>query len=71
MADFCLTGYRAVLMRDKDMSFPPEDSACEVEHIPGAELRPIPSLWGHVAGGGADPAAAAMIDASIREWLAR
>jgi homoserine O-acetyltransferase len=54
-----------------DLYFPPEDSAIEVKHIPHAELRPIPSVWGHQAGGGADPAAASFIDAAVREWLAR
>lgn len=66
-----ITARTLVMPGATDMYFPPEDSAYEVEHIPGAELRPIPSIWGHVAGGGADPAAAAMIDASIRGWLAR
>jgi len=54
-----------------DLYFPPEDSAIEVKHIAGAELRTIPSTWGHQAGGGADPAAAAFIEAAIRESLAR
>lgn len=54
-----------------DLYFPPEDSAYEVQHIPRAELRPIPSMWGHAAGGGADSTAAAFITASLNEWLAR
>jgi homoserine O-acetyltransferase len=54
-----------------DLYFPPEDSAYEVAHIPGAELRPIPSIWGHGAGGGATVADAAFVDGSVKEWLAR
>ncbi len=53
-----------------DLYFPPEDSAYEVQHIPGAELRPIRSIWGHTAGAGVDPADAAFIQQSVREWLA-
>jgi homoserine O-acetyltransferase len=53
-----------------DLYFPPEDSAIEVQHIPHAELRTIPSVWGHQAGGGGEPATAAFIDAAVRQSLA-
>jgi len=53
-----------------DLYFPPEDSVYEVEHIPGAELRPIPSVWGHIAGGGSNTADAMFIDGNLKEWLA-
>lgn len=33
-----------------DTSFPPEDSELEVRDMPRAELRVIPSDWGHAAG---------------------
>ncbi len=42
-----------------------------MQHIPDGELRVIPGIWGHLAGGGADPDAAAFIDAALREHLAR
>ncbi len=54
-----------------DLYFPPEDNAYEVQHIAGAQLWPISSIWGHVAGGGADPNAGAIINASLKDWLAR
>ena len=54
-----------------DLYFPPEDSAYEVAHMPAAALRPIPSIWGHAAGGGPTPADAAFIDDNLKEWLAR
>jgi homoserine O-acetyltransferase len=60
-----------VMPCETDLYFPPDDSAYEVQHIAGAELRPIPSIWGHVAGGGADPAAAVFIEGSLKEWLGR
>jgi hypothetical protein len=34
-----------------DLYFPPEDSEFEVAHIPNANLVPVPSIWGHFAGG--------------------
>jgi homoserine O-acetyltransferase/O-succinyltransferase len=53
-----------------DLYFPPEDSAFEVEHMPNAELIPIPSVWGHFAGGpGTSPVDVAFIDANIKELL--
>jgi len=61
---------RAIVMPGAtDLYFPPEDSAYEVEHMPNAELRTIPSDWGHYAGGGRDPKAAEMIDAALQELL--
>ncbi|MBU3064538.1 alpha/beta fold hydrolase [Nocardia sp. NEAU-G5] len=55
----------------KDLYFPPEDEQWAVDHIPGAELRVIPGIWGHLAGGGADPDGAAFIDSALREHLTR
>lgn len=42
---------RAIVMPGQtDLYFPPEDSEIEVSHMPNAEFRPIPSIWGHFAG---------------------
>ena len=54
-----------------DLYFPPEDSALEADLIPSAELRPIPSDWGHYAAGGKDPKDTAFINAALKELLAR
>jgi homoserine O-acetyltransferase len=35
-----------------------------------AELRVIPGVWGHFAGGGPNPVDTAFIDAAVRELLA-
>jgi homoserine O-acetyltransferase/O-succinyltransferase len=42
-----------VLPAEKDLYFPPEDEQWAVGHIPSAELRVIPGVWGHFAGRGA------------------
>jgi len=48
---------RAIVMPSTtDFVFQIRDSAAEVAQMPDAELRPIPSTWGHVAGFGANPA---------------
>ena len=32
-----------------DTYFPPVDNEYEAKHIPNAELRPIPTVWGHMS----------------------
>jgi homoserine O-acetyltransferase len=62
---------RAIVMPgETDLYFPPEDSEYEVQHLATAELRPIPSIWGHYAGGGRDPAATRFIDQALGQLLA-
>ena len=62
---------RAIVMPGRtDQYFPPEDNAIEVKHMPNAELRVIPSGWGHGAGFGLSPADNQFIDAALAELLA-
>jgi homoserine O-acetyltransferase len=58
-----------VLPAEKDLYFPPEDEAWAVGHIPNAELRVIPGVWGHFAGGGKNPVDTAFIDAAVADLL--
>lgn len=62
---------KAVLMPSQtDMYFPPEDNALDVPHMPNAKLDPIPSVWGHFAGGlGLNRADVDFIDSRLREML--
>jgi len=54
-----------------DQYFPPDDNEIEVSHIPNAELRIIPSIWGHLAGGpGFNPDDTRFIDLGLKELLA-
>lgn len=60
-----------VMPGQTDLYFPPEDSEAEVAHMPNAQLIPIPSIWGHFAGGpGTNPVDVAFIDARLKELLA-
>lgn len=62
---------RAIVMpAEKDLYFPPEDEQWTVSHMPNAELRVIPGVWGHFAGGGLNPDDTAFIDAAVKELLA-
>ena len=63
---------RAIVMPGRtDLYFPPEDNEIEVSMMPNAELRPIESIWGHLAGSpGLNPTDAAFVDAALRELLA-
>ncbi len=59
-----------VMPAEKDLYFPPEDNAWEVERMPNAELRVIPGVWGHFAGGGANPVDTGFIDQGLKDLLA-
>jgi homoserine O-acetyltransferase len=58
-----------VLPAEKDLYFPPEDEEYAVSHMPNAELRVIPGVWGHFAGGGANPVDIKYIDDILKELL--
>jgi homoserine O-acetyltransferase len=62
---------RAIVMPcETDLYFRVRDNAIEVEQMPNAELRPIPSIWGHLAPFGANPPDNEFIDVALRELLA-
>jgi homoserine O-acetyltransferase len=52
-----------------DLYFPLEDAQYEAKFIPGAQLLPIPSLWGHPAGAGASPADKQFLNEKIGAFL--
>jgi homoserine O-acetyltransferase len=53
-----------------DLYFPPEDSAIDVALMKRAELRPIDSDWGHIAGGpDRSPVDTAFVETAMRELL--
>jgi homoserine O-acetyltransferase/O-succinyltransferase len=54
-----------------DLYFPVADAEYERQFIKRATFTPIPSLWGHSAGGGGNAEDAAFINARIAEFLAR
>ncbi len=53
-----------------DLYFPVADNAAEIAHLAHAELRPIPSIWGHRAGAPqGNPPDIAFLRAAVRGWL--
>ena len=62
---------RVLLMPSRtDLYFPVADNAAEIAHIDRAELRPIPSIWGHRAGNPVNEAAARdFLRRAVAEWL--
>ncbi|CAN0435075.1 unnamed protein product [Phaeothamnion confervicola] len=61
---------RAIVMPgDTDLYFRVPDNEYEVARMPRAELRAIPSKWGHGAGFGIDPADNAFVDRALAELL--
>jgi homoserine O-acetyltransferase len=62
---------RAIVMpSETDLYFRARDNEIEAEQMPNVELRPIPSIWGHAAGRGGNPADNSFIDDALRELLA-
>ena len=60
-----------VMPSETDLYFPVEDNRREVARIPNAELRPIPSIWGHRAGNPVQNADdRRFIDEAVKELLA-
>ena len=64
---------RALVMPGQtDLYFQVADSEIEVRHMPNAELRVIPSIWGHRAGNNnQNPPDFAFINEALKELLAR
>lgn len=61
-----------LLPSETDLYFRVADNAAELPYLAQAELRPIPSIWGHRAGNPvANPVDAAFIGKAVRDWLAR
>jgi homoserine O-acetyltransferase len=55
-----------------DLYFRVADNAAELPRLAHAELRPVPSIWGHRAGNPvANPADTSFIKQAVRDWLAR
>lgn len=63
---------RVLLMPgETDLYFRVADNKAELPHLRHAELRPIPSIWGHRAGNPVqNPEDAAFIRDAVRQWLA-
>ena len=53
-----------------DLYFPVADNALEMAHLERAQVRPISSIWGHVAGSpSAGHADFSFLRAAVRSWL--
>lgn len=52
-----------------DTIFRPEDSETEVKHLKNAELAVIETVWGHMAGGGANDEDTKWMNGKIADLL--
>jgi homoserine O-acetyltransferase len=59
----------SVIASQTDLYFTPEDIEADARQIPGARFRVIPSVWGHLAGAGLNPADSQFIEAEIDTLL--
>ena len=61
-----------ILPSTTDLYFTEHDSAMETKQMPNAELRPVPSIWGHRAGNPVqNPADEAFIRQAVTDLLAQ
>jgi len=59
-----------IMPSETDRYFEVADNALEVPHLSKAELRPIPSIWGHIAGNpNGNPADTAFLAKGVRDLL--
>ena len=58
------------LPSETDLYFPIDDARYEASFIRDVRFTPIPSLWGHTAGSGSNPADKAFLNATIARFLA-
>ena len=56
---------------ETDMYFPITDAEYERTFLRDVDFRPIPSVWGHMAGSGPTPEERGFLNEAIREALAR
>lgn len=69
-----ITARSLVMPGAMDLYFPPEDNQWEIEHMTGCgpvAYSPIPGIWGHFAGGGANTEDTLFIDNEIKKLLSR
>jgi homoserine O-acetyltransferase len=64
-----ITARTLMMPAEKDLYFPPEDEHWASGFIPDSELRVIPGVWGHFAGGGCNPEDTKFVDSAIKELL--
>lgn len=61
---------RAMVMPSRtDQYFPPEDSEAEVKCLKKGRLEVMETIWGHIAGGGANAVDVGWMDGKIAEFL--
>ena len=59
-----------VMPGQTDLYFPVEDNQFEVANMPNAKFLPVPSIWGHFAGGpGTNPDDVKFLDNALKELL--
>ncbi|ORY04389.1 Alpha/Beta hydrolase protein [Clohesyomyces aquaticus] len=64
-----ITAKVLVMPSATDQYFPPKDGEVEVQHLKYGIFQPIPTVWGHMAGGGANPVDVRWMEENITQFL--
>ncbi|KAL2073481.1 hypothetical protein VTL71DRAFT_10807 [Oculimacula yallundae] len=59
-----------VMPSESDQYFPPKDGENEVKYLKTGVFAPIPTIWGHISGGGANEVDVKWMDKRIGRFLA-
>ncbi len=61
---------RVMVMPSKtDQYFVVEDGETEAKYLKNGKFNPIPTIWGHIGGGGANPVDTKWMDGEISQFL--
>jgi homoserine acetyltransferase len=61
---------RVMVMPSKtDQYFVPEDGETEAKYLKNGKFNPIPTIWGHIGGGGANPVDTEWMNEEISQFL--
>jgi homoserine O-acetyltransferase len=58
-----------VMPSQTDQYFVVEDGATEAQYLENGKFKPIPTIWGHIGGGGANEVDTQWMDAEISQFL--
>lgn len=64
-----ITAKVLVMPGQTDQYFPPEDGENEMKYLQNGIFDPIPSIWGHMAGSGANPEDVKWMDEKISSFM--
>ena len=64
-----ITARVMVMPAETDQYFHVKDGETEAKHLKNGRFNPIPTIWGHIGGGGANDVDSKWMDSEIAQFL--